>query len=347
MADKVTASAPGKLVLFGEHAVVYGKPCIVTAVDQRLYVTVTKNGENAFHLSAPDLGLTAYSKTIDKLGGEGLPTGVRFIEVLYKRFLNDHPQTRGIDVVTRSEFSSSFGFGSSSAATVAFAMALFAVYGVEVSKQELFEICYQTVLEVQGVGSGFDVAAAIWGGTLYYVSPGKVVEQIKTGELPIVVGYTGIKADTPTLVRQVAEFRRKNPKTLEGVFNQIGVIVDKAKKALEEKNATLLGSLMNENQQLLAELGVSSVELDTLNQAAVKAGALGAKLSGAGGGDCMIAVSQQSYGMGYSVLGIERSQKQNKNKYINIDKVRTAINQRGQWLDVKLGAEGARLEAGS
>jgi len=156
MVSKVTASAPGKLMLFGEHAVVYGHPCIVTAVDQRLFVTVERNGKDTFHLSAPDLGLSAYSKTTNDLGGSGLPKAVRFIEVLYKRFLENYPQERGIDVMTKSEFSDSFGFGSSSAATVAFAKALVELYGIKLSNEELFKLCYKTVLEVQGVGSGFE-----------------------------------------------------------------------------------------------------------------------------------------------------------------------------------------------
>lgn len=325
MAYSITASAPGKLMLFGEHAVVYGYPCIVTAVNQRLFVTVTLNGENAFHLSAPDLGLTAYSKTIDTLGGEGLPTGVRFIEVLYKHFLDLYPQTRGIDVVTRSEFSSSFGFGSSSAATVAFAKALFAAYNIPIDNKGLFAICYGAVLEVQGVGSGYDVASAIWGGTLYYVSPGKIIEPLPIETLPFIVGYTGIKADTPTLIRQVAEYKRRHPKTIEGLFTQIASITDQAKKAFLDGDFFAIGHLMNENQLLLSELGVSSAKLDLLNKKAIDAGALGSKLSGAGGGDCMITVIQ------------------NGNKTIQ-ENVERAIEENGELMKVQLGAEGVRIE---
>lgn len=308
-------------MLFGEHAVVYGHPCIVTAVDQRLYVTVERNGKDTFHLSAPDLGLTAYSKTTDDLGGSGLPKAVRFIEVFYKRFLEKYPQERGIDVVTKSEFSDSFGFGSSSAATVAFAKALMDLYEIELSDKELFKLCYEAVLEVQGVGSGFDVAAAIYGGTIYYVTPGKVIETICKEELPIEVGYTGIKADTPTLVRQVAELKRKTPKTVEGIFDQIGKVTKEAKLKLIKKDFVGVGKLMVENQSLLNELGVSSYELDKLNKVSMEAGALGTKLSGAGGGDCMIAV----------VDGKK-------------DEVAEAMKANGKWLDVIIGAEGVRVE---
>src|SRR5690606_29807651 len=101
-------------------------------------VSVRKNGVEVFHLSAPDLGLEAYSKTIQDLGKKELPKAVRFIELLYKRFLEKYPQDRGIVVTTKSEFSSKFGFGSSSAVTVAFAKALTSLYDIQLSNKELF-----------------------------------------------------------------------------------------------------------------------------------------------------------------------------------------------------------------
>ncbi len=292
--QNISASAPGKLLLFGDHAVVYGKPCIVTAVDQRLYVTVQKNGVNVFHLEAPDLGLTAYSKTIQDLGKKELPKSVAFIEMCYKRFLEKFPQKEGIVVMTKSDFSVLFGFGSSSAVTVAFAKALSTLYGLTLSSNELFDLCYRAVLDVQGVGSGFDIAAAIWGGTIYYVKPAKTVKKLDCPNLPIVVGYTGIKADTPTLVRMVENVYRQQPEKISTIFNQIAVIVDCAFEALQKKDWKKVGVLMNENQVLLRQLQVSGVKLEQLIDASISAGAYGAKLSGAGGGDCMIALTEKS-----------------------------------------------------
>lgn len=319
----ITASAPGKLILFGEHAVVYGHPCIVTAVDQRLRVSVEENGKDVFHLIAPDLGLSAYSKTIDDLGKRELPKSVRFIEHLYKRFLEQYPQQRGINVTTNSDFSSTYGFGSSSAVTVAFAKALITLYKIKLDNKQLFDLCYQAVIDVQGVGSGFDLAAAIWGGTLYYVSPAKIVEALTVNDLPMVVGYTGIKADTPTLVRMVQTQKVEDPETIDQLFSRIGQIVNLAKIAINNQDWTQVGLLMQENQKLLKTLQVSSLELDRLIDAARKSGALGAKLSGAGGGDCMIAM-------------VEANQRQ---------AVETALTVRhGEIMSVNLNAPGVRLE---
>jgi mevalonate kinase len=321
--NQTTASAPGKLLLFGEHAVVYGYPCIVTAVNQRIYVQVKKNGKNIFRMDAPCIGLTAYSKTIADLGKKDLPKEVQFVEGLYKRFLDKYPQEEGIDVSTRSEFSCKFGFGSSSAVTVAFAQALTRLYDLKLTKKELFDLCYQAVIDVQGVGSGFDIASAIWGGTIYYVPPAKVVHQVDIDSIPLVVGYTGIKADTPTLIRMVQQQRSVNIEASEAIFKAIERIVNQGEKAIQARNWRLVGELMRRNHELLRTLNVSSVMLEKLTTATMRAGAYGAKLSGAGGGDCMVAVVET----------------------INMDKVGHAIQKNGgEVLKVKLSAEGVRDE---
>ncbi|MEO8581553.1 MAG: mevalonate kinase [Patescibacteria group bacterium] len=319
----ITASAPGKLLLYGDHAVVYGKPCIVTAVDQRVHVTVKKNGVDTFHLDAPDLGLTAYSKTINDLGQKELPKSVAFIEICYKRFLEKYPQQEGIVVTTKSDFSSLFGFGSSSAVTVAFAKALTTLYGITLTNKELFNLCYQAVIDVQGVGSGFDIAAAIWGGTIYYVTPAKVVKVVSCPELPLIVGYTGVKADTPTLIRMVESLKQQDSSKIKTIFNHMSNIVDAAFQTISESNWEKAGKLMNQNQLLLRELQVSSVKLESLIEAAITAGAYGAKLSGAGGGDCMIALCDKKY----------------------VTPIATAIEKAGgKYMDVNLNAQGVRIE---
>lgn len=286
----VTASAPGKLMLSVGYAVVHGHPTIVTAVDQRLYATVRKNGVDVFHLEAPDLGLSSYTKTINDLGKRDLPKAVRFIEMLYKRFLEKYPQDEGIVVTTKSDFASHYGFGSSSAVTVAFAKALMSLYGIEISNHELFEMCYQAVIDVQGVGSGYDIASAIWGGTLLYVKPARVIQKINVDALPIVVAYSGVKADTPTLVRLVNSMLDRNPEEINQIFGDIGSIAESLAQAIEEKDWQTVGYLFNRSQANAAKLGVSGSILENLITVAMNNGAYGATSSGAAGGDCVLAV---------------------------------------------------------
>ncbi|NCN06820.1 MAG: hypothetical protein CO156_03295 [Candidatus Pacebacteria bacterium CG_4_9_14_3_um_filter_40_12] len=289
---QVTASAPGKLMLSVGYAVVHGYPTVVTAVDQRLFATVRKNGVDVFHLDAPDLGLTAYTKDMADLGKKDLPKAVRFIEILYKNFLKKYPQKEGIIVTTKSDFSSAYGFGSSSAVTVAFAKALTALYGVELSRQELFDLCYHAVIEVQGVGSGYDIAAAIWGGTLFYISPAKVVTPIhlKNKNFNLVIAYSGEKADTPTLIRVVDSKLVAQPEKVNEIFKEIAQIAEDFPAAAESEDWAQIGSLFKKSQQAARDLGVSNSRLEELITAAEDAGALGATSSGAAGGDCILAV---------------------------------------------------------
>jgi mevalonate kinase len=319
---KVTASAPGKLMLYGEHAVVYGSPCIVTAVDQRVRVSVEPNGEGEIHVCSPNVGLDEYHKKLSRLGKDDVPKSMQFVEHLVKRFYEKNQVKQGIRVSTESDFSTQFGFGSSAAVVVALVKVLAKYFEITMSNKEIFEMAYQAVLDVQGVGSGFDVAASVYGGTIYYVTPGTIIENIYEGELPMVVGYTGVKADTPTLIRQVAELKR-NEGWVDSVFADITKLVNRAKSLFEQKDFIQLGKLMNKNQKLLSTLNVSSKALDDLIKAAKDNGAYGAKLSGAGGGDCMIAFVSPDIK----------------------EQVVEALKQTGGiWMDVKTGAEGVRLE---
>lgn len=346
---KVTVSAPGKLLLFGEHAVVYGRPCIVTAVDQRLSVTVELIDKSIFQLNAPDVNIINYQKPIDQLGKGNIPKGAKFVEIAVKNFLlslrggskatdvaiyikSRFPRSAfggprndglGVKVTTKSEFSSQFGFGSSSASTVCVIKALSELFGKKLSNKQIFDLSYKTILDVQGKGSGFDVAAATFGGTLYFVTGGKAIKPLNIPSLPLIVGYSGIKADTVTIVNQVLEKAKKYPFIADSTYTAIGYLVIQARKAIIESDLKTSGELMNLNQGYLEVLGVSSNKLSNMIYASRDAGAYGAKLSGAGIGDCMIALAPFS----------------------KIKAVKNAITKAGgQVINIKASVEGVKIE---
>lgn len=303
----ITISAPGKLLLMGEHAVVYGYPSLVTAIDERLTVEVEKTEGSEVKVDAPQVGDT------------------RFVDEAVRQAQREWgiPEA-GFRIKTKSTFSGKYGFGSSAAVTAAVLKALALLFQKKLTPRELFDLSYKTVLAVQGVGSGFDVAAAIFGGTIYFVTSGKVIEPMSIKELPLIVGYTGVKADTTTLIKQVAQKKEKNPEKVERIFQAITKLVDEAKSRMLEGDWERVGKLMDFNQEYLRDLGVSSETLEAMISAAKKTGAWGAKLSGAGGGDCMIALGPSDKREGIQKAIIEVG---------------------GQVIDVRPNAEGVRVES--
>ena len=285
----VKVSAPGKLMLFGDHAVVHNRPCIVTAVNHRISTSIEKANNKKIVLNAPDIGVKNYEISLDDLEKEQHKRVV-FALTAVKNFFKEYRIRYGLNILTKSEFSSEFGLGSSSAITVGVLKGLSELFKIKLSNKDLFDLSYKTVLEIQDVGSGFDVAAAIYGGTLYFVTGGKIIESVNIEKLPLVVGYTGVKADTATLVKMVYRKLAEEPEKINKSLDESKKIVNEAKNEIQKSNWERVGELMNLNQDLLRELGVSSPELEKLISKAKNAGAYGAKLSGAGGGDCMIAL---------------------------------------------------------
>jgi mevalonate kinase len=294
MKQQIKVSAPGKLMLFGEHAAVYGYPCIATAVNQRLSLTINILDNRDLILNAPELGLSAYAKNISDIGIGEIPKAAQIIESAVGCWNEKYPLKTGVEITTKCGFSPLYGFGSSSAAAVCAIKALSLITTKLIDNQEVFDLAFTAVRKIQPLNSGFDIATAVWGGTLLYQLNQKVIPIKFFGNnstVSLMVGYTGIKADTPTLVKQVAELKKKNSQTVDRIFKAISEIVVQAKIAFLKSDFETIGKLMNFNQEYLRNLGSSSEKLEALIMAAKNAGAYGAKLSGAGGGDCMIALA--------------------------------------------------------
>lgn len=294
ISQEVHVSAPGKLMLLGEHAVVYQRPCLVTAMDARLHMTLTLTSDDLFTIHAPDVDVDHVQGRIADVyaGGEALADGTRFIEsalaVFRERFGLDH----GVRIETRSDFSSKLGLGSSSATVACTLFGLAKLLQRDLSLRELFDRGIEAVFRVQQTGSGFDLASTIYGGTLYYnnVTPREIVP-LKVPELPLVVAYTGMKADTPTYVRRVAALLNAWPAAMNQLFDTMAELVRDGRDALEGADWAGLGQLMNMQHGLAHAIGVDTPTTVELVFRAREAGAYGAKLSGAGGGDCIIVLA--------------------------------------------------------
>jgi mevalonate kinase len=289
----VRVSAPGKLMLLGEHAVVYGRPCLVTAVESRLHMMLTALEDDTFSIHAPDVGVDHLCRHLASAFADGraLAHGTRFVESSLSVFREHFGLDRGVHIETHSGFSSQLGLGSSSAAVACTLFGLARLFQVEIAPRQLFDLGLEAIFRVQRTGSGFDLAAATFGGTLFYsnAEPRQIVA-LDAPALPLVVAYTGIKADTATYVRRVSDLLETWPTAMNLVFDTMGQIVSDGRSALQEADLIRLGQLMDMQHGLAHAIGVDTPETAALVFAARKAGAYGAKLSGAGGGDCIIAL---------------------------------------------------------
>ena len=301
--------APGKVYLFGEHAVVYGEPAVPAAIERRATVTAEPRDDDHVRVEAEDLSLDGL--TVEYAGGTGerpdvdVPTplveaamGYVDAAVEQAREAADAPDA-GFDITVRSDIPLGAGLGSSAAVVVAGIDAATRALGEPLDRRELAERAYRAEFEVQdGQASRADTFCSTMGGAVRV--EGDDCRTIETPSLPFVVGFDGGAGDTGELVAGVRELRAEHEFAADTV-ESIGDLVRTGEALLAEADpesdpdpALLaeLGELMDFNHGLLAALGVSARSLDAMVWAARDAGAHGAKLTGAGGGGCIVALDE-------------------------------------------------------
>lgn len=282
------SSAPGKIILFGEHAVVYGQPALAVPVFQVQAKVMVEDGPSlVIHIEAPQIGLSAPLPEI----GESHPLGAAVYLVL--RALGISPQTlgHGLRIHVDSSIPVASGLGSGAAVSVALIRALSAHLRHPLTDDQVNALAYEIEKIHHGTPSGIDNTVITYGRAVYFVR-GKPLETFSLGaRLTLVIGNTGIPAPTRQAVADVRRLWEADPQRLNAIFETIGQIAQQARQALERGDLQQVGALMNANHALLQELTVSCAELDNLVEAARHAGALGAKLSGGGRGGNMIALT--------------------------------------------------------
>ena len=278
------SSAPGKIILFGEHAVVYGRPALAVPVTEvQAEVRVSESERPGVWIDAPDVGLHAELNS--------LPSDHPVAAVIHNLFfisrLSPFPNLK---IKIASSIPVASGLGSGAAVTVALTRALASHLQVSFGDDEVNAFAYEIEKIHHGTPSGIDNTVVTYAHPVYFVK-GQPVEIFKvSAPFTLVIGNTGISAPTRESVADVRKLWETDQKRWERVFDEVGEISFLARRVIEQGWINMLGELMDENQLLLKEMTVSSPELDRLVDAARRAGALGAKLSGGGRGGNMIAL---------------------------------------------------------
>jgi len=277
-----TASAPGKLIILGEHAVVYGKPAVAVAIDRRITCTLSKANETTVN---------------------GRPFAAEKHPYLEHMMMQSSGPMR---IVTESEIPPGSGLGSSAALCTSFLKALSALDGTDMKEEDLAAAAFRTEYAVQGRASPLDTSASTHGMGIVVNGPEESgdhlwdissndnswnVRDIKIPEMTLVVGYTGLHAATGPLVEKVRKYRDKN-RFAADIVDEIGGTTIDGIDALRKGDVTKLGKLMTNDHKLLSILGVSCNELNKLVDASLKH-SYGAKLTGAGGGGSMVALTDE------------------------------------------------------
>ncbi len=284
-----TASAPGKIILFGEHAVVYGKPAIavpVTQVSARAIVRPDPRGiPGNMHIQAPAIGLDAY--LADLPGEHPLAAAVKGV---LSTLGVSRPLACSLRITSTIPVAS--GLGSGAAVSVALIRALSAFLGRPLSDEQVSALAFDVEKLHHGTPSGIDNTVITYARPVYFVR-GQPIQTLRvTQPFTIVIGDTGISSSTAVAVGDVRHAWQQSPTSYEALFDAAGLIAQQARQVIENGHPEALGALMDSNHTLLQQMGVSSPELDRLIAAARLTGALGAKLSGGGRGGNMIALVQ-------------------------------------------------------
>jgi mevalonate kinase len=292
----VKASAPGKIILFGEHAVVYNRPALAVPVTQvHVDVEVLDSSRKGIWIHAPGINLNA---ELDSLPGDHPIVSV--ILKVFQRLGLPSPLGRGagdeggVTISIDSTIPVAAGLGSGAAVSVALLRALSGYFGQPLADDEVNKISYEVEKLHHGTPSGLDNTVITYARPVYFIK-GKPLEIFKTAKpFTIVIGDTGIPAPTKKAVGDVHRLWVRDQYGIENIFNEIAQISLIGRRFIESGRPELVGDLMDQNHKYLQTLTVSCPELDHLVETARKAGALGAKLSGGGRGGNMIALVRQS-----------------------------------------------------
>ena len=326
MNDIVTCSSPSKIILFGEHSVVYGFPAIVAAISLRSYCQIEPRTDDNVIIDLIDFKTQKkYSNSdfnqefIEK--DKNFSSIISILLVFFKKKEILKSLKNGFTVKIKSDIPIGAGLGSSASIHVSLTNALNNYFDLNLSKEEISNIAYTGEKDVHGTPSGIDNTIVTFGGLLYYQNNEFTRFNIHH-PITLIVSNTKIPRNTGDLVSGVRQFYEKDKGKAESLFKKIKSLVNVAKQHLESFYLIGIGKAMKKNQDILNKLGVSNEKINNLVVLAEKNGAYGAKLTGAGGGGCIISLTDEN----------------------NEKELLAKLNEEVESFKVELDSEGTRIE---
>lgn len=291
-------SVPGSMMLMGEHAVLHGHQAIVCAVQQRLRIQLIPNASQEICISDTRLGTMKFS-----LDSIEIQPPFKFVIAAILLFKAQLPH--GFELQIESEFSSVLGLGSSAAVTIATLAVLNQwLNSIPLSNEVLLRLAKQVLLRVQGRGSGADLAASLYGGVIAY-------KLDAVDQLPIIPNltaiYCGYKTPTPQVIALIEQAQAAAPQKFAAIFAAMHKCALEAINAIKAADWAKLGTLFTQHHALQGDLGTSNELLEELVQKLKQHnGIYGAKISGAGLGDCVIGLGTASNQLVTAENGIQQ-----------------------------------------
>ncbi len=279
----IEQSAPAKIILCGEHAVVYGQPAIALPLMNLRAVAQMSPATRPLWVEAPDVG-----EQVDVVNEPQHPLAL-IVRLTLAHLGKPIPHAR---IVVRSHIPIGANLGSGAAVSVAIARTIAAWHGLTLPAEAASALAFEVEKIYHGTPSGVDNTVIAWEQPVWFVKgqPPVILPETRT-RLHLVIASVGFTTPTRVTVGDVRAGWQRDPQRYESIFARIGALVYAAREALLQDDLPRLGEAMNANHALLQELGVSCMELDRLCAAARAAGALGAKMSGGGRGGNMVALA--------------------------------------------------------
>ena len=329
----VKASAPGNLFFSGEHAVVYFYPAIVTSVGKRTFATATERSDNVVEVESAAFGKATAKIQNGKLENRELEKKeLGSILDLCEKTIQEFSITNGFSLSIDSQIPVESGMSSSTAVLCACLKAITELFGKSFKEEKYFDFLLPLQVRIHGgKASGTEIYSSTFGGfnrVQKVNEDGKISQKVKNlgkQEFSVVIGNTKVRGPTALVVgSHHPSIIKRFPEMVEGSWKKIEKIVNSMQSSIKKGDSVKVGKLMNNNQKILSKLMVSHPKLDDCINEALKAGALGAKLSGAGWGGVMFALVKKE----------------------DQEKVAKAIESTGsEAIITEIGVEGVRLEA--